>query len=116
MRHPLNAISVPFVGLLVAALFLPVETSAQSTSSGGWLVPDWDQPPVTDATRKPAPRRSLAGMWGPAGGPGAGTQAGGVQLKPNNRRPFGRILQTVLADGTTLGVAGSPPSTPVAVP
>jgi hypothetical protein len=40
-----------------------------------------------------------------------------VTVEPfKDGRPFGRILQTVLADGTTLGVAGSPPPTPVAVP
>jgi hypothetical protein len=94
MRHPLNAISVLMVGLLVAALLLPVDTVAQNNAPGGWLVPDWDKPAVTDATRKPAPRRSLVGMWGPAGGPGAGTQAGGVQLKPNNRRPENQLPYT----------------------
>lgn len=38
-----------------------------------------------------------------------------VTVEPfKDGRPFGRILQTVLPDGTTLGVAGSPPGTPVA--
>lgn len=38
-----------------------------------------------------------------------------ITIEPfKDGRPFGRILQTVLADGTTLGVAGSPP--PAAVP
>jgi hypothetical protein len=74
---------VLIVGLVVAALGLPVDTVAQDTSPGGWLTPNWDKQPITDANRKPAPRRSLAGTWGPAGGPAAGTQAGGVQLKPN---------------------------------
>ena len=84
MRHPMMVL---MVGLFGAALGLPVDTFAQNNSPGGWLTPDWDKPPVTDANRKPAPRRSLAGTWGPAGGPGAGTQAGGVQLRPNNGRP-----------------------------
>ena len=53
-------------------------TTAQNGSPGGWLTPDWNKPPITAANRKPAPRRSLAGMWGPADGPGAGTQAQGV--------------------------------------
>ena len=40
-----------------------------------------------------------------------------VTIEPfKDGRPFGRILQTVLADGTTLGVASSPPSAAVPVP
>ncbi len=62
-------------------------TTAQNGSPGGWLTPDWNKPPITAANRKPAPRRSLAGMWGPADGAGAGTQAQGVPLKPNNGKP-----------------------------
>lgn len=81
-------------GLLVSALALPLDASAQSGSAGGWVTPVWDKPPITDANRKPAPRRSLVGTWGPAGGPGAGTQAGGVQLKPNNGRPENQLPYT----------------------
>jgi hypothetical protein len=90
----LNPISVLTVGLFVAALGLPVDTFAQNSSPGGWLTPDWDKRPITDENRKPAPRRSLAGTWGPADGPGAGTQAGGVQLKPNNGRPENQLPYT----------------------
>jgi hypothetical protein len=40
-----------------------------------------------------------------------------ITIEPfKDGRPFGRILQTVLADGTTLGVAGSPPPAAVPVP
>jgi hypothetical protein len=40
-----------------------------------------------------------------------------VTIEPfKDGRPFGRILQTVLPNGTTLGVAGSPPSAAVPVP
>jgi hypothetical protein len=40
-----------------------------------------------------------------------------ITIEPfKDGRPFGRILQTVLADGTTLGVASSPPSAAVPVP
>ncbi len=80
--------------LFVATLGLPAETLAQANASGGWLVPEWNKPPVTDANRKPAPRRSLAGTWGPAAGAGAGTQASGVQLKPNNGRPENQLPYT----------------------
>lgn len=40
-----------------------------------------------------------------------------VTIEPfKDGRPFGRILQTVLPDGTTLGVAGSPPPAAVQAP
>jgi hypothetical protein len=81
-------------GLLVAALALPAQASAQSSAPAGWVTPAWDKAPITDANRKPAPRRSLVGTWGPAGGPGAGTQASGVQLKPNNGRPENQLPYT----------------------
>ena len=90
----LNSILVLMVGIFIAALGFPVATFAQNSSPGGWLSPDWEKPPITDESRKPAPRRNLAGMWHPAGGPGAGTQAGGVQLKPNNGRPENQLPYT----------------------
>ena len=38
-----------------------------------------------------------------------------ITVEPvKNGRPLGRILQAVLADGTTLGAASSPPATPSA--
>jgi hypothetical protein len=82
------------VGLFVVALGLPAGTLAQNSSPGGWLTPEWDKRPITDANRKPAPRRSLVGMWGPAAGPGAGTQGSGVPLKPNNGRPENQLPYT----------------------
>ncbi|MBM3821036.1 MAG: hypothetical protein FJW14_18750 [Acidimicrobiia bacterium] len=40
-----------------------------------------------------------------------------VTVEPfKDGRPFGRILQTQLPDGTTLGVAGSPPAASVQAP
>src|SRR6266850_1966560 len=90
----LNRILVVTVGLFAAALGLPVDTFAQNSAPGGWLTPDWDKPPITNANRKPAPRRSLVGTWGPAEGPGAGTQSGGVQLKPNNGKPENELPYT----------------------
>jgi hypothetical protein len=82
------------VGFFVAVFALPAGTFAQNDSPGGWLTPNWNKPPITDGNRKPAPRRSLAGTWGPADGPGAGTQAGGVQLKPNNGKPENQLPYT----------------------
>ena len=91
MRNPILAL---IVTPSVALLGFSADAFAQTSSSGGWLNPEWNKPPVTEANRKPAPRRSLAGMWGPAGGAGAGTQAGGVQLKPNNGRPENQLPYT----------------------
>jgi hypothetical protein len=85
---------VLIVGSFIAALGLRADTFAQNSSLGGWPTPNWNKPPITNASRKPAPRRSLAGMWGPAAGPGAGTQAGGVQLKPNNGKPDNQLPYT----------------------
>jgi hypothetical protein len=90
----LNTSRLQVVALVAAALALPTSAPAQSNAPGGWLTPDWNKPPITDANRKPAPRRSLTGTWGPAGGPGAGTQASGVQLKPNNGRPENQLPYT----------------------
>jgi len=90
----LKTIIVSTAGLVVAAAAGPLDLLAQSGSPGGWLTPDWNKPPITDANRRPAPRRSLVGTWGPAGGPGAGTQASGVQLKPNNGRPENQLPYT----------------------
>jgi hypothetical protein len=89
-----HRILVLMVGLFTAAFGLSVDTFAQSRSPGGWLNPEWNKPPITDANRKPAPRRSLAGTWGPVEGPGAGTQGNGVQLKPNNGRPENQLPYT----------------------
>jgi hypothetical protein len=83
------------VGLLAAALIVSsVDTSAQNNATKAWPEIDWRKPPITAQTRKPAPRRSLAGSWSSAGGPDAGTQAGGVQLKPNNGRPENALPYT----------------------
>src|SRR5882672_4768347 len=91
MLHRLSSL---IVGVVAVAMGLSFETFAQSSSPAGWLTPDWNKPPVTAQNRKPAPRRSLAGTWSPADGPGAGTQAGGVQLKPNNGRPENQLPYT----------------------
>src|SRR5438874_13091573 len=81
------------VGLFVAVL-ARVDAYAQTSPVGSWPIPDCNKPPITDANRKPAPRRSLAGTWGPAEGAGAGTQASGVQLKPNNGKPENQLPYT----------------------
>ena len=85
---------IQVLGILVVAIVVPGDVFAQTNSPGGWLNPDWNKPAVTAANRKPAPRRSLVGTWAPAEGAGAGTQAGGVQLKPNNGRPENELPYT----------------------
>ena len=81
-------------GLFIVALGLPADPSAQVSAPGGWMAPDWGAPEIPAAKRKPAPRRNLTGMWAPTGRFGAGTQAGGVQSKPNNRRPENELPYT----------------------
>jgi hypothetical protein len=85
---------LPGVLFVLVGLCVAVETSAQNSSPGGWLNPQWDKPRITDANRKPAPRRNIAGTWGPADGPGAGTQAQGVPAKPNNGKPENQLPYT----------------------
>ena len=89
-----NRMSVLIVGLFMAATGLATDTSAQTSAPGGWLIPDWGKPPVTNATRKPAPRRSLVGTWAPSGRFGIGTQAGGVLSKPNDGKPENQLPYT----------------------
>jgi hypothetical protein len=90
------------IGLLVAAAIgYQVGTSAQTaanwpkiTSPDGWPAPSWEYTPITNANRKPAPKRDLTGMWGPLGGHMGGVQAGGVLAKPNNGKPENALPYT----------------------
>ena len=82
-----NSICVFALGLLAVAWGLSADTLAQSTAPGGWRTPNYSPPPITDANRKPAPRRSLTGTWIPFGRFGVGTQAGGVQPEAKQRQP-----------------------------
>src|SRR2546427_11616694 len=84
-------ICVVILGLCLAALSPPIDAHAQNSSPGGWLIPDWNKPAITDAKKKAAPRRSLAGTWGTAEGAGASTQASGVQLKTNDGKSENQI-------------------------
>src|SRR5438093_1367684 len=87
-------ICVVILGLCLAALRPPIDAHAQNSSSGGWMIPDWNKPPITDANRKPAPRRSLAGTWGPV--------EGGVQIGSDLReqRFFGYSVGSWVDDYT----------------
>jgi len=84
-----KSVRVLLLGLSVAGLILPAAMLAQSPRSlaGGWITPNYNIPAITDATRKPAPRRTMSGTWIPFGRFGVATQAGGVASKPNNGRP-----------------------------
>jgi hypothetical protein len=75
------------VGVLALTALSLAQAPLQNPAPGGWRAPDWNRPPITAANRKPAPRRSLTGMWAPADGAGGGTQAQGIPLKPNNGKP-----------------------------
>src|SRR4029079_19251641 len=99
---------IQVLGILVVAIVFADDGFAQTSSPDGWLNPDWTKPAISAANRKPAPRRSLrgmsrpperprrrlAGMGAPAEGPGAGAEAQGVQLKPNNGRPENELPYT----------------------
>ena len=87
MGRTVRLVLVVGLALLTPPIARGQAPPAPKRSPGGWLVPDWNKPPITAANRKPAPRRNLTGMWGPADGPGAGTQAQGVPSKPNNGKP-----------------------------
>jgi hypothetical protein len=68
------------VSLLGAALVVPASSNAQDKSTASWPQPVPNRGQVAERDKKPAPRRSLAGMWGSR----EGTQAKGVQLHPND--------------------------------
>jgi len=81
---------------LMAALAFQIAASAQNAQNGPnatWPDPVWNRPPIAPANRKPAPKRNLTGMWGTLGA-ASGTQAGGVQLKPNNGQPENALPYT----------------------
>ena len=87
MKQSVRLVLVLVPAAVAASIALAQAPPAQNGAPGGWLTPVWNKPPITAANRKPAPKRSLTGMWGPAEGPGAGTQAQGVPLMPNDGKP-----------------------------
>ena len=93
----LNRFTSVMVVTLLAALGGGVAAFAQrgaAPAPGGWVQPIWDEPPITNQNKKPAPKRNIAGTWGPAEGAGAGIQAGGVKSKPNNGKPENALPYT----------------------
>ena len=89
-----NRFWVSMVILSAAALAISIGTSAQNNSKPTWPEVDWHKPRITTQNQKPAPRRNIAGSWSTAAGPDAGTQAPGVQLKPNNGKPENAVPYT----------------------
>ena len=67
--------------LFCAALLLPAGGFAQSTTT--WPDPVPDRRVVAEKDKKPAPKRTISGMWGSR----LGNQAKGVQLRPNDGAP-----------------------------
>jgi len=94
MDRGVRLIPVGVLALTALSLAQAPAPPAQVPSPGGWRTPDWNKPPITAANRKPAPRRSLTGMWAPADGAGGGTQAQGIPLKPNNGKPENALPYT----------------------
>ena len=90
--------------------------SAQNNSKPTWPDVDWRKPQITAQNQKPAPRHNISGSWSTAGGPDAGTQAAGVQLKPNNGKPENALpytphaLEVYKTHKPTEGVNAVPPS------
>ena len=71
-------------GLLpVVIVTIPLAVWAQNKPKVTWPDVNWSKPDP----KKPAPKHNIAGSWSTAGGPDEGTQAGGVQLHPNNGKP-----------------------------
>lgn len=78
-------------GLLGAALLAPAEGVAQNKTPVIWPGPVATRGPVADKDKKPAPRRTIAGMWSALR---LGNQSAGVHLKPNNGRPENELPYT----------------------
>ena len=79
----LNRFLVLMVGLLGVALVFPGNLFAQNSATKTWPEPVPNRAPVAEKDKKPAPRRSIAGLWGSR----EGNQAKGVQLHPNDGKP-----------------------------
>src|SRR4029434_9010805 len=95
MRFRVERYSKEILGLLGAALLFAVTAFAQRGSTPTWPHPLPSRQPIAAKDKKPAPRRSLIGMWGAMPGTRQVTnQSSGVQLKPNNGRPENQVPYT----------------------
>jgi len=82
---------------LIAGVMFPLLAYSQARQPGA--VYDFDRKGEKPG---PAPRRDISGIWVPAAGAGAGTQADGSQLKPSRGRPEDELPFTPLGRSTWL--------------
>ena len=88
MLHRMMTLTVALLG---AALLAPAEGVAQDKTHATWPSPVPTRGPVAEKDKKPAPRRTINGMWSALR---LGNQSGGVQLKPNNGKPENELPYT----------------------
>jgi hypothetical protein len=87
----LHRVMMLTAGLLGAAWLAPAEGVAQDKPAVTWGPPVAIRGQDAVKERKPAPRRTMNGMWNALR---LGIQSGGVQLKPNNGRPENELPYT----------------------
>jgi hypothetical protein len=87
----LHRVMMLAAGVLGAALLAPAEGVAQDKPVVTWPPPVAIRGQDAVKERKPAPRRTITGMWNAQR---LGNQSGGVQLKPNNGRPENELPYT----------------------
>src|SRR4030095_2086862 len=84
-----------FVGVWGSALLLTGALFAQGRSPPTWPEPVPNRQAIAAKDKKPAPRRSLIGMWGSMPGNRQATnQSYGVPLKAKNGRPENQLPYT----------------------
>ena len=88
MLHHMMTLTAALLG---AALLVPAEAVAQDKTGATWPNPVATRGPVAEKDKKPAPRRTINGMWSALR---LGNQSGGVQLKPNNGKPENELPYT----------------------
>ena len=88
MLHRMMTLTAALLG---AALLVPVEAVAQDKTGATWPSPVPTRSPVAEKDKKPAPKRTINGMWSALR---LGNQSGGVQLKPNNGKPENELPYT----------------------
>jgi hypothetical protein len=77
--------------MLGAGVLAPSDGVAQNQAPTTWPEPIATRGPVAEKDKKPAPRRTIAGMWSALR---LGNQSAGVHLKPNNGRPENELPYT----------------------
>jgi len=88
MLHRMMMLTAGVVGVVLLA---PAAGVAQDKAPQKWPSPVATRGPVAEKDKKPAPRRTINGMWSALR---LGNQSGGVQLKPNNGKPENELPYT----------------------